>query len=162
MQVNKTVEKNFKYREILKQRRNLKGSYVKVGLPKKTGEKKHKNISLTLAEVLAFHEFGTRNVPRRPALRKSFDDNKKAWKKFTDKLLKAILLRWISASKALDLIGLKLKEDIQETIRKGVGEKNAPAVLKAKRKKGNGEEEPVQLIDSGQTITSISYEKVVK
>lgn len=95
---------------------SLKGpNKVKVGLPKGSNDYPD---GTSVIMVGAVHEFGSavRGVPERSFLRTTVSDNRKKYKAFIKKLVKAILDGKIDKEKALGLLGLSLQNDVREKI----------------------------------------------
>ena len=169
-----TIDKDLGYKKLIKEIKKFKGAYVKAGLPQSMENEVHSD-DITTLQIGVWQEFGTRRIPKRPFIRTTFDTKKKQWEKFTDLMISGISLGKTTANMALDLLGQKILSDIKSVIRKGVGAKNAPSTLRQKQKKGLAETKrrerkgqpypigtPVQLIDTGVMLNSITYEKVIK
>jgi phage gpG-like protein len=142
----KIIDRNLGYKEILAEMKKLeKSPYVKVGV---MGEKKHTGGSATNVEVAVFHEFGTSTVPERSFIRSTTDEQSRAWSQLTASLRSQIMKLGMRVEQALDIMGLKIKSDIQAKIRS-----NIPPPLKHR--------EGTALIDTGQLINSIRFVKVM-
>jgi len=150
---------------IVREAKNIKGSYVKVGLQGETGQKPHgdKFDKATVVDIGVIHEFGApkASIPERSFIRSTHDGKNREWSVLTKALLGRILLQRITADKALGIIGLRLQNDIKDKIRSGVPPPNEPATLRrklAKTAKGSTKK-PVTLIDKGQMLNSITFAK---
>ena len=135
---------------------------VKTGIQSNAGE----NGGVSIAEYAAFNEFGTRTIPERPFMRKTFDDNISNWNALTERLLKGILDNKIDVKSAFELLGEKTQNDMKDTITSGNFEKNSDITInggwmkspsgKTFYVKGKGDKRP--LIDTGTMLNSIRYE----
>lgn len=150
---------------IVREAKNIKGSYVKVGLQGETGQKPHgdKFNKATVVDVGVFNEFGAprAKVPERSFIRSTHDEKKNEWSGLTKALLNRILMLRLTADKALGIIGLRIQNDIKAKIKSGVPPPNATETLRrklAKTAKGS-KREPVTLIDKGQMLNSVTFAK---
>ena len=103
-----------------------------------------------LATVASIHEFGTDNIPSRPFMRESFDQNVGELDKFMQDVGGRIIVNRISASQGLNLVGQKMTGIIQKKIVGGPWTPNAPATI---RQKGSAR----PLIDEGHLRKSIRH-----
>lgn len=103
----------------------------------------------SLAEVAAYNELGTSDMPARPFMKQSFEKHEKELQAACDRVNQAII-GGSSAEQALDSLGVTVKGIIQEEIVEGGFEPNAPSTI---RKKGS--ERP--LIDTGHMRQSVNY-----
>lgn len=112
---------------------------------------------LHAAEVATFHEFGTRDIPQRSFLRSTERENREALFVLFQQLTMHVLLRKMTANKALGLVGEKMKGLIQKKIANGDPnwKKLEDSTIAAK---GSSK----ALIDTGQLRQSINYEVVKK
>lgn len=108
--------------------------------------------TLSNVELAVIQEFGL-GVPERSFLRATFDRMKETWNAFAAKALKPALAGKIELTKALALIGERVKSDIKRRITQGEGipPPNAPSTIARK-----GSDRP--LVDSGRLVGSIDYE----
>lgn len=102
-----------------------------------------------ICDIAAWNELGTANMPSRPFLRKSVDENEGEINDFFQSL-KADIVKGKSAEKILKEIGIFQKDLIQEKIAKGNYAPNAESTIK---RKGSS----VPLIDSGKMLQSVNY-----
>lgn len=102
-----------------------------------------------ICDVAAWNELGTVNIPARPFLRMSVDDNESKINAFLQSK-KRDLVRGVSAEQVLKEIGIFQKDLIQEKITSGSFAPNAPSTVKKK-----GSSKP--LIDSGRMRQSVNY-----
>lgn len=102
-----------------------------------------------ICDVAAWNELGTANMPSRPFLRKSVDENEGKINSFLQSKKKD-LVRGVPAEQVLKEIGIFQKDLIQEKITDGSFAPNAESTV---RQKGNSK----PLIDSGRMRQSVNY-----
>lgn len=102
-----------------------------------------------ICDIAAWNELGTENMPARPFLRKSVDENTAKINGFLSGL-KDDIVNGASAENVLEQIGIFQKDLIQEKITNGSYEPNAASTVKKK-----GSSKP--LIDSGRMRQSVNY-----
>lgn len=102
-----------------------------------------------VCDVAAWNELGTVNMPSRPFLRKSVDENEGKINSFLQSKKKD-LVRGVSAEQVLKEIGIFQKDLIQEKITEGSFAPNAESTVRQK-----GSSKP--LIDSGRMRQSVNY-----
>lgn len=102
-----------------------------------------------VCDVAAWNELGTVNMPSRPFLRKSVDENEGKINSFLQSKMKD-LVRGVSAEQVLKEIGIFQKDLIQEKITEGSFAPNAESTV---RQKGGSK----PLIDSGRMRQSVNY-----
>ena len=120
----------------------------------------------TIAEVAAWNEFGTYNIPERPFIRQSVDNNKAAIKAICAAQIKAIAEGKADADKAIRAVGALQVGLMQREMTHGNFVENAPITIKggwmANQKSGKpfyvkGKESSTPLVDSGRMRQSIHY-----
>lgn len=102
-----------------------------------------------ICDVAAWNELGTENMPSRPFLRKSIDENENTINAFLQSK-KRELIEGASAEQVLKEIGIFQKDLIQEKITEGNFLANAEST---RRQKGSSK----PLIDSGRMRQSVNY-----
>lgn len=102
-----------------------------------------------ICDVAAWNELGAANMPARPFLRKSVDENTARINDFLQSK-KGDLVKGTSAEQILKEIGIFQKDLIQEKITEGSFAPNAESTV---RKKGSGK----PLIDTGKMRQSVDY-----
>lgn len=102
-----------------------------------------------ICDVAAWNELGTVNMPSRPFLRKSVDENEGKINSFLQSK-KRDLVRGVPAKQVLKEIGIFQKDLIQEKITEGSFTPNAPSTVRQK-----GSSKP--LIDTGRMRQSVDY-----
>ena len=136
-----------KWRGILARVSAMKRPTVRVGVMGDAGDEK----GVSLAEIAAFHEFGTSTIPERSFLRSTFYGHAaEGLAKMCAKLSKAILEGKMDETRALGLLGLWAVSEVRKTIRAGIEPELAPATIAAK---GSS----LALVDTGQLINSITW-----
>ena len=95
----------------------------------------------------------TVTIPSRPFLRSTLDAKADAW---CDNLAEA-LEAGRTPKEAMQLVGRRMADDIQETIKSNMPPDNAESTKRRKNAKGAGKG---TLIDSGSLLKSINYEVV--
>lgn len=132
-------------------------AHVKVGiLASKGGAAQHDAESgLTICQVGAFNEYGTKTIPERPFLRSTFLKKDAELGRVTAKLAKGFIEGRVSLARALDTLGLWGATAVKKTITtgKGVPPANAASTIKSK-----GSSRP--LVDTGRMLGAISWEVV--
>ena len=103
-----------------------------------------------ICDIAAWNELGTVNMPSRPFLRMSVDDNSDKINSFMSAQKRSII-NGESADRILKKIGIFQKDLIQEKITEGSFAPNAPSTIKAK-----GSSKP--LIDTGRMRQSVNFE----
>lgn len=133
-----------KLQKILKE---LADKEVRVGFQQgKTTEEDGTDV----CDIAAWNELGTVNMPSRPFLRMSVDDNSDKINSFMSAQKRSII-NGEPADRILKKIGIFQKDLIQEKITEGSFEPNAPSTIKAK-----GSSKP--LIDTGRMRQSVNFE----
>ena len=132
-----------KFEKMLKE---LTGKQVRIGFQR--GEATEED-GTDICDVAAWNELGTANMPSRPFLRKSVDENEQKINNFL-KSQKRSLLGGASADQILKEIGIFQKDLIQEKITEGSYEPNAASTV---AKKGSNK----PLIDTGRMRQSVNY-----
>lgn len=103
-----------------------------------------------VCDIAAWNELGTVNMPSRPFLRMSVDDNSDKINSFMSAQKRSII-NGEPADRILKKIGIFQKDLIQEKITEGSFAPNAPSTIKAK-----GSSKP--LIDTGRMRQSVNFE----
>ena len=117
-----------------------------------------------LVDIAAWNEMGTEYIPSRPFLRQSVDKSEAVIAATCKKMIVAIVRGQATARDALQQIGVMQKGLVQDTIKTGDFEPNAPITVhggwmqrngKAFYVKGKGSDQP--LIDTGRLRQSVSF-----
>lgn len=102
-----------------------------------------------MCDIAMWNELGTVGMPARPFLRQTADNNGDKMAAFGGAQAMR-LAKGASAESCLEAIGVFSKGLVQETIRDGSFEPNAPSTIKKK-----GSDKP--LIDTGRMRQSVNY-----
>lgn len=160
----KTTVKDYGYDRIIRELKILENKpYVKIGFPAESSKKDKKKQSrdgetivesefLTVLDVAIYSEFGTIRLPERSFIRKSFDENRSKYLKLNKELLKKIYSGTMTVSKALDVLGLTILNDIKKYMTDG---KVKPDSLRVILQGGK------TLVDTAQMMNSMTYKKVM-
>ena len=128
----------------------LKKHTVWVGFVGSEAEKKVNGVVIYM--YANFNEYGTNNIPSRPFFRTALNNNRKYIKEQLKELLGKVATGKMTGEKALKSIGLEVQGLIQDSIKNGNWESNAPGTIRAK----NGMGQP--LIDTGSMLRAVSFE----
>ena len=102
------------------------------------------------AEIALFNEFGARTTPPHPFMRMMVAQNEDGWGKLLGAALKATDF---DGRKALEMVGLRLESQMQDSIKALTDPPLKPATIEAK-----GFDTP--LIDTGHMLRSVASEVV--
>ena len=105
---------------------------------------------VTVAQVAAWNEFGTSNIPARPFMRQSVENNSSIIVEMCKEMLKQVATGEKDSDEALRAIGAIQVGQIQNEISEGGFVENAPST---KKQKGSS----APLIDSGHMRQSVHY-----
>ena len=151
-----------KGKDFFKQIKELKKLQVRVGF--QHGRASDPGSGADLADVAAWNELGTEHSPPRPFLRQSVDNNADPINAMCASQLKRITNGQASAREALQDLGDMQKALVQNEIKTGSFEPNAPITIsggwmwrkgRAFYVKGKGSDRP--LIDTGQLRYSVNF-----
>jgi hypothetical protein len=124
---------------------------VTVGVHEDVGGEDHGE-GITIAEIAAFHEFGTASIPERSFIRAGIDENRDRIRDLQRRLAKLVIANRtrMPPRRALELLGAKIATLIRERIRASIDPPLADSTVDRK-----GSSTP--LIDTGQLIQSIAF-----
>lgn len=125
----------------------LKRLQVRVGYQR--GKTKEKETEADLVDIAAWNEFGTKNIPARPFMRMSVDDNKETINKMCQSQVKR-LKDGAAAEDILNQFGVMQKGLIQKKISDGDFEPNADSTVKRKNSSR-------PLVDTGVMRNSVNF-----
>ena len=128
----------------------LKKHTVWVGFVGSEADKKVDGVAIYM--YANFNEYGTSNIPSRPFFRTALNNNRKYIKEQLKELLGKVATGKMTGKMALKSIGLEVQGLIQDSIKNGNWESNAPGTIRAK----NGMGQP--LIDTGSMLRAVSFE----
>lgn len=141
---DKITPDGVKFQNILKKLSKLE---VRIGF--QHGKSKEDN-GTDICDIATWNELGTTNMPARPFLRQSVDNNKSKINAFIREKKKSIV-NGSEPEQILKEIGIFQKDLIQEEITNGDFAPNATSTVKRK-----GSSKP--LIDTGRMRQSVNYE----
>lgn len=141
-----------KWRAILRTVTAMKRATVRVGVMGDAGDEK----GVSLAEIAAFHEFGTSTIPERSFLRSTFYGHAaEGLAKMCATLSKAILEGKMDEPRALGLLGTWAVSEVRKTIRDRLTTGPEDQALAASTIAAKGSS--LALVDTGQLINSITW-----
>ena len=140
----KDIDKGFS--KIIKEIASWKNTKVKIGLFKEEG----KNDGEYIADYAYANEFGEGNVPSRPFIRNTFDENQSDWSDSLQENLGKVIEGKIDSNNIFSLLGERAVDDVKKTISNNLPPPNAESTIK---KKGSSK----TLIDSGAMRNAVSY-----
>ena len=131
--------------------KDLERFKIEVGFNENSGKyaANEEGEEITVADVVAWNEFGSERSPSRPFMRQTVEDYKGQITKHANKAVKAAI-HGGGAEEALNSIGAFTKGKMQLEIRNGDWVPNAPYTIAKK-----GSDKP--LIDTGRMRQSIVY-----
>ena len=145
----RTIDKG--WNKIKRQLTSLDGSYTKVGI--QSGEGTPGEASL--AQIAAYNEFGTADIPARPFMRTSFLKKRPQLVQLQEQEYYKIIQMRTNTSMALGRIGAWYAGQVQDTLTNNYWTPNKPATIRAK-----GSSKP--LIDTGELRAAITNVEVIK
>lgn len=122
---------------------------VQVGIPSGIPSE---NSNLTLAEIGACHEFGTKTIPERSWLRATFEKKEQQLIALQGTLFKKILTEDLPAEQAMEILGMWGAEETKKTII----DQHIPPPLAESTIRRKGDDHP--LIHHGHMVNAITYE----
>lgn len=170
------IIKDFHWTRISKELKLLDNSFTKVGFPlnaqvgqpsKKVKGQDIKTDMSEIATIAAFQEWGTKrtqskrsggailNIPPRPFMSTSFDENLEGLNNLRSKLYNKIITGHITVKQALSLIGDYMENKTKKKIDDIKDPPNSPITIK-KKKSDN------PLINNGQMRNSVTHIEVIK
>jgi hypothetical protein len=130
---------------------------VKAGVP----EGATTTDGMSIAKYAYWNEVGypDNNLPARPFLRQTVNDNQDKWKGLLQSNLSFMSLTQDNGEAVMGLLGEVMVADIKKTIQRGNFAADSPATVASKRRKGKKEPDH-PLIDTEQMLESIISEVV--
>ena len=98
--------------------RRLKGMQVSVGIHAEDADTAD---GFNAAAIASVHEYGARNVPARPFIGPTIDENRQQYVGLMRRIARVVSFQGVPAKPALDRLGLKVTSDIRATIDAGIG-----------------------------------------
>ena len=123
---------------------------VTVGIHEAEGSSTHEGGKASVAEVGEFHEFGTKNIPRRSFIRDWADENSDKHRAMLRTIGQAIIQGKYSVEVGLARFGARAVGEIQRRMAAGISPPLKESTIK---RKGSS----VPLIDTGQLRSSIAF-----
>ena len=167
------IDKDLGYKKILFNINKVKKKpYVNVGfLDGKKGNNIHNASTfngekLRVVDIAVTHEYGE-GVPNRSFMRSTYEENFNKWIKESKELSFKIISKDITLKKALSTVGMMIKKDIKNKIKKGPFKPLSQLTIENRQiRKINGGPSPKTkdkpLRDTLQMMNSIESESVVK
>ena len=106
-----------------------------------------------IAPYAAANEFGAPGIPARPFMRTTVVNKKTTW----PRNLAAALKAGRPMKQAMELVGTRMVEDLQATIKSSMPPPNSPETMEKKNAAGAGKG---TLIDTGSMLKAIDYEVI--
>lgn len=157
---SKVVVKDKGYKKLLVTMAQLaRPARVRVGVFGDKAAAAHKNPhgdtveTITVGQIADWLENGTDNAPPREWLSGYVAANQERIKEMIRRVSQQIVKRGMTSDRALTLLGIQIKGEIQKRIASGELLPNAPSTIRAKGSSVAG-------IDSGQFRASIAYEVI--
>lgn len=115
---NKVIDKDTGWKAWTERIKTLNAPYVKVGVLADTSKGARPHGTLTTAELATVMEFGTEDgrIPARPFLRSTFDEKRDDMREIAGNCLKKILEGTMTTKVALNLMGMRLANDVKNKI----------------------------------------------
>lgn len=144
----KVEDRDYGYKKIVLNIKELNGKGVKVGL---MGDEEYEGVSVV--DYAMYNEFGTAHIPARPFMQTTFDRYRADVMKFTEHLVNGIIEGQYTADHVMRVLGEWYQAKVQLTIRdaKNWAVPNTPETIKRK-----GSSSP--LIDTGRMVGAVRYE----
>lgn len=146
------------WKRIKEQAREINDSRVRIGILQNAGMAKTRNekgklvkSDATLAEVAFWNEYGTDDIPERPFVRATADENRNFYAKILKVQLGEVFARRKTVQGALELVGTKAKAQLKKKIRDVKSPPNAPYTI---QKKGSSN----PLINTGSMLRAVDFE----
>ena len=125
----------------------LRGATVDIGIQEDAGVAED---GTTVAEYAFYNEFGTENIPARPFMRGTADEQRNRWYNFAERSLNLVIEGKLGLTPALNMIGERAADDTRQYAVKLSTPPNADSTIAAK-----GSSNP--LVDTGRMVQSIRH-----
>ena len=136
------------YKEIVRSLKAASGSYTKVGFPEEG------LTSSGVASIAAYNEYGTKDIPSRPFMRQSFDQNVNIIQRAQTGEYNSVLARKTTVKSALSRIGAWFVGVIQKRIVNLKSPPNDPNTIRQKNSSN-------PLVDTGKMRQSVDHVEVI-
>lgn len=140
------IDRDLGYRALIRRLGRLNAVSLTVGIHADDGGDEHGGGGASVAEVAAFHEFGTATIPSRSFIGGGIDAHERELRELIKRSARRVVSnrRRLPATEAARVIGARAVALIQQRMRAGI---DPPLVARA----------GVPLIDTGQLIASIRF-----
>lgn len=146
------------FKKLIEKLGKAKDSYVTIGLHEDAGNYSGKNAP-SVVEVGLWNEFGTETSPERSWLRSAIDEHEKDINDWKDEAIANILHEDWTLEKALEMMGFRIQQLVQNKIKSNVPPPLADSTVEMKKKAGVA---PETLIDTGLMLRSVTYKVYLK
>lgn len=138
---------------------------AKAGVIGSKAGSKRKGGAIDNVTLAVIHEFGSpaARIPERSFIRSTFEKHKARYNTELRLLLTRALAKGTSLTDVFSLLGLRMASDMKKAIADGIRPPNSERTLERKKKKsyvGAAFGTPKPLIDTGQLVSSITWEVV--
>jgi hypothetical protein len=137
------------YKKRMKVLEKFQGASISVGVHENDGAGAHSE-GVSVADVGAFHEFGTDDIPERSFVRGWFDEQGPENDRLIASAAKRVATGKAEIQQALDQVGAVMAGNMVARIRSGIAPELADSTVS---KKGSS----TPLIDSGQLTQAITW-----
>ncbi|SHI61964.1 hypothetical protein SAMN02745671_01175 [Anaerovibrio lipolyticus DSM 3074] len=150
MAVNVSItEKGVSLQDLKRFTERLSDKELAAGVLRTAG--KEKKTGADLVDVATWNEYGTKNIPKRPFMRKAASKNGKKWGELSEAVAERVI-DGMGVEQAVEVLGNQMVGDIQNVIGdRTLLRANAPSTIRQK-----GSDAP--LIDTGLLRGSIDFE----
>lgn len=131
---------------------------VEIGILGIDKELKGKDGKTTILEYAVYNEFGTKNIPPRPFMRRTFEKDGDIISRYIDKRTEEVFDGKISGIQALKRIGEFVRSKIMKNISTANSWATPLSLSTIKRKTRKGQKDRGVLIDEGILLKSIRYQ----
>lgn len=148
------------FRELRRKIGRLADAHVKVGVLSAQANQPHEGSDMTIVEIAAVHEYGSEaaGIPERSFIRATFEGGEAPVQQrdLSAKLARQIIAGDLSPEEALQVLGQWGVAQVKKKITSRIPPPLKEATIK--RKTVGGKRGDVPLVDTGQLISSITYE----
>ena len=146
----KDIDKGFK--EAIKKLQTLKNKTLQAGILKDTGT----NEGVYIADYASWNEYGTEDIPARPFVGSTCDEQSSKWNGVIDKIIDKILVDpSTDVERLINLLGEQVVGDIKEKIANNIPPPNTEGTIRRKKSTKT-------LIDTGVMRNAITFEIIGK
>lgn len=143
------IDKDIGWDKIMRDLNDLDGTEIVAGILKDAG---NDSKGTPYVDIAIYNEYGTKNIPSRPAVRIAADENGNKWQDTAKSGICNIIDGKGSKNAVCEKVGEQMKKDIQSIFGdKSKLKPNAPATVK--KKKGRN----TPLIDTGKLRSKVNW-----